>query len=279
MKNIVDVNWLNENLSNPSVRIIDCRFQLGNPSQGFNLYMKEHISGAYYFDLEKDLSFFASEHGGRHPMPDMDRIVDKLSTAGIDQNTKIVAYDDQDGMMASRFWWILKYLGHEHVYILNGGFRKWLNKGYPTSDDLPSINRKEFVPNLHPEMLSNMEEVKQNIITKKAIVIDSRDQKRYAGLEEPIDKKAGHIPGALHYFWKDSINEDNEWKSTNDLKEQFKTLPKDQSIIVYCGSGVSACPNIVALNELDFENVKLYIGSWSDWISYEENPIAVGIEE
>lgn len=278
MKNLVDVKWLNETIGDPSVRIIDCRFQLGNPSQGFDLYMKEHIPGAYYFDLEKDLSFFVNDHGGRHPMPNLDRLVDKLSTAGIDRATKVVAYDDQGGMMASRFWWLLKYLGHEHVYILNGGFQKWLSNGYPTTDDLPEVNRKEFVPKVHHEMLTGMEEVKENIFTKKASLIDSREQKRYAGLEEPIDKKAGHIPGAVNYFWKNCINDNNEWKSLDELKEQFNSVPNDQPIIVYCGSGVSACPNFVALKELGFENVKLYIGSWSDWISYEDNPIAAGIE-
>ncbi|WP_017755439.1 sulfurtransferase [Calidifontibacillus oryziterrae] len=278
MKNIVDVYWLKENINNPSVRVIDCRFVLGSPSEGFNLYMKEHISGAYYFDLEKDLSYFPGVHGGRHPLPSLDRIIDKLSTAGITKETKVVAYDDQGGMMASRFWWMLKYLGHEQVYIVDGGFSKWVSNGFPISNELPEINRKEFEPRLQPQLLSDVEEVKQNISTKKAILIDSRDGNRYAGIEEPIDKKAGHIPGARHCFWKECITDKNEWKSLDELK-QFNSLNKDQQIIVYCGSGVSACPNIVALDELGFKNVKLYIGSWSDWISYDDNPIAVGIEE
>ncbi len=278
MKNIVNVDWLYKNLDNPSVRIIDCRFVLGSPGKGIDSYVKEHISGALYFDLEKDMSSKVTEHGGRHPMPELDRIIDKLSTAGIDADTKVVAYDDQGGMIASRFWWLLKYLGHEKVYVLDGGFDKWLSKGYPVNDEIPSFPRKEFQANIQHDLLSDVEEVKQNIDTKKALLIDSRAKDRFAGENETIDKIAGHIPGAVNYFWKDVINEQNEWKSLAELKEQFKKLNKDDQIIVYCGSGVSACPNIVALNELGFNNVKLYIGSWSDWITYEENPIVVGTE-
>lgn len=278
MKNIVNVDWLYENLGDRSIRIIDCRFVLGNPGHGLDLYVKEHISGAFYFDLEKDLASRAKEHGGRHPMPELDRLIDKLGAAGIDASTKIIAYDDQGGIMASRFWWLLKYLGHDQVYILDGGYSKWLEKGYPVTDDIPSLPRNEYLANIQHNLLSNVEEVKANIESKTAYLIDSRIEERYAGLNETIDKKAGHIPGALNYFWKDCINEKNEWKPLTELKERFKEFKNDDQIIVYCGSGVSACPNIVALNELGFENVKLYIGSWSDWITYNENPIAVGLE-
>lgn len=279
MKSIVNAKWLNAHLDDPSVRVIDCRFELGKPNQGFDQYMENHISGAFYFDLEKDLSSPVGKHGGRHPLPNIERLVDKLSTAGIDSDTKIVAYDDQGGAMAARFWWLLKYLGHEQVYLLDGGFSKWLAHDYPTSNDIPSVERKEFRPNLQNQLLSNMNEVKQNLQTKKAYVLDSRDERRYAGLEEPIDRKAGHIPGALHYFWKNCIQDNNVWKTIDELTERFKAFNKDDGIIVYCGSGVTACPTIVALNDLGYQNVKLYIGSWSDWISYEDNPIALGKEE
>ncbi|HHW38585.1 MAG TPA: sulfurtransferase [Bacillales bacterium] len=278
MKNIVNVDWLYENLDNPSVRIVDCRFVLGSPAKGLDCYVKEHISGALYFDLEKDLSSKVMEHGGRHPMPELDRIIDKLSTAGIDADTIVVAYDDQGGTMAARFWWLLKYLGHEKVYVLDSSFSKWLSKGYPVNDEIPSSPRKEFQASIQYDLLSNVEEVKQNIETKKAHLIDSRAKDRFAGENETIDKKAGHIPGAVNYFWKDVIDEQNEWKSLAELKEQFKKLNSGDQIIVYCGSGVSACPNIMVLNELGFNNVKLYMGSWSDWITYDENPIAVGTE-
>jgi len=279
MKNIVNVDWLYENMGDPSIRIIDCRFELGNPGHGFNQYIKEHISGAFYFDLEKDLASRAKEHGGRHPMPELDRIIDKLGAAGIDANTKVVAYDDQGSMMAARFWWLLKYLGHEKVYILDGGFKNWLSKGYPVTDEIPSVSRKEFKANIQHGLLSDVYEVKEIIETKKAILIDSRIEDRYAGKNETIDKKAGHIPGAHNYFWKNCLNAQEEWKAVDDLKDRFKKFKKDDEIIVYCGSGVSACPNIVALDELGFEHVKLYVGSWSDWITYEDNPIAVGLEK
>lgn len=276
MKNIVTVDWLHERLEDPSVCVIDCRFELGNPGKGLSLYIKDHINGAFYFDLEKDMSKPREKHGGRHPLPVLERFIDKLSVAGIDAHTKVVAYDDQGGMMAARFWWLLKYLGHENVYVLDGGYSKWVEKGYPISEEIPSPSRKQFQVNIRPELLCNVDEVKNIIATKSGYLFDSRAEERYTGQKETIDHKAGHIPGAFNYFWKDCINEKNEWKSIDQLRERFQAFKQDDQIIVYCGSGVSACPNIIALDELGYNNVKLYLGSWSDWISYEDNPIAVG---
>lgn len=273
MKHIVSVDWLYEQLGDPNVRIIDCRFQLGQPLAGFEEYMEEHIPGSLYFDLEKDLSGKVTTHGGRHPLPDFDRFVDKISTAGIDKNTTVVIYDGQGGMIASRLWWMLTYLGHKNVYVLNGGIQNWLSQGYPVTIDIPVHDKKEFTPTLQKHLLSDIEEVKMHSENQSAVLLDSRDQNRYAGIEEPVDKAAGHIPSARNKFWKDCITDQGKWKSGKELAEQFMDLKKDEEVIVYCGSGVSACPNILALTDLGFENVKLYVGSWSDWISYEDNLI------
>ncbi|GAS83264.1 sulfurtransferase [Paenibacillus amylolyticus] len=218
-------------------------------------------------------------HGGRHPLPDPAVLASRLSKAGIGSNSRIVAYDDQCGMNASRLWWLLRYMGHEQVYIMDEGFSAWQNAKFPVTQDVPVQIPSSFDVNVQPQMLASVEDVQQASASGNAVLIDSRDARRYAGLEEPIDAKAGHIPGALNYFWKDVLDWDGRWTDTEVLEERFSKLDKDGAIIVYCGSGVSACPNVIALEEAGYSNVKLYSGSWSDWISYEGNPVATGNTE
>lgn len=274
MKHIIDADWLFSRINDSDIRIIDCRFQLGNPSFGLNEYMKEHIEGSIFYDLEKDLSGPVIEHGGRHPLPSIEELVEKLSATGINESVTVVAYDDQGGAFASRLWWLLSYLGHTNVYILDGGYSSWKEKGYPVNSDVPTFTRSNFSPEVRSSMVVDVDAVKKAIETKSAILIDSREKNRYLGIEEPIDKVAGHIPGAVNSFWKDGLNEQGKWKVSNEQTSRFSSIVgADDEIIVYCGSGITACPNIVALSEAGFQNVKLYSGSWSDWITYSENPI------
>ncbi|KAJ3198087.1 hypothetical protein HK101_009517 [Irineochytrium annulatum] len=165
------------------------------------------------------------------------------------------------------------------VYIMDEGFSAWQNAKFPVTTDVPVQIPSSFEVNVQPQMLASVQDVQQASVTGSAVLIDSRDARRYAGLEEPIDAKAGHIPGALNYFWKDVLDWDGRWTDTGVLEERFSKLDKDGAIIVYCGSGVSACPNVIALEEAGYTNVKLYSGSWSDWISYDENPVAIGDAE
>lgn len=276
MKHIVSPQWLVDRLYDDHVRIIDCRFYLGDPSRGINEYIHDHIPRALYFDLEKDLSGPVQTHGGRHPLPDFAELVAKLSAAGIDQYTTVVAYDDQDGAMAARFWWLLRYLGHSHVYVLDGGYTKWKEAGYPTTEEVVTVEECTFVPVYQPSLLATVEDVRQAVEQATAVLIDSRERKRYLGIEEPIDRVAGHIPGAKNMFWKDSLTDAGYWKQPSEQEKRFASIPKQERIIVYCGSGVTACPNVLALSEAGYTNVQLYVGSWSDWISYLEHPIATG---
>lgn len=272
-EHLVNMEWVKENLQNPEVRIIDCRFVLGQPAVGKEVYVSGHIPGAFYFDLEEDMSGPKKEHGGRHPLPDIAEFARKLAEAGVDENVKVVAYDDQGGAMASRFWWLLQYLGHSTVYVMDGGFSQWSAKGYPVTTDLPTVEVQMFKPNVQEQMLVGMEYVRERIGKEGTVLIDSREPKRYLGLEEPIDFKAGHIPSAVNHFWKDSLNEQGMWKSRQEQKERFKDVKDTDEILVYCGSGVTACPNILALKQAGFNSVRLYGGSWSDWITDPDNPI------
>jgi len=272
---IVTVEWLREHIEDENVRIIDCRFDLANPNWGREKYEEEHILHALYFDLNIDLSSPVTEHGGRHPLPNIEEFADKLSQAGIGEHTTVIAYDSQAGANASRLWWLLNYVGHEKVYILDGGFPAWKENGLPITTEIPVAIRKTFKANVQDHMLVTMETVRENIHAGADVtLIDSREPKRYAGVEELVDSKAGHIPTAVNYFWKDGIVQSGQFKKEAGQQERFRNLSKDKETIVYCGSGVTACPNILALKLAGFQNVKLYAGSWSDWISYPENQIA-----
>lgn len=305
MEATVSKRWLLARLYEPEQTIVDCRFTLGKPDAGRESYEQEHIPGAIYLDLELDLSSPVGEHGGRHPLPVPEVLAARLAKLGIGNDSRIVAYDDESGMNAARLWWLLRYLGHEQVYILEGGFSQWKAEKYPVTDHQPVRVPGSFVPNVQPQMLAGVEKVRE--VSEKTvhagadagtdagvdsgtiaavaasssalpILVDSRANDRYQGMNETLDKKAGHIPGALNFFWKDTQNADGTFKSAEQLQEHFAGLDKDTEIIVYCGSGVTACPNVLALEKAGYKHVRLYAGSWSDWISYEENPIATGEE-
>jgi thiosulfate/3-mercaptopyruvate sulfurtransferase len=278
MKNIVTMGWLADKIGDPNMVIVDCRFALGQPEAGRVAYEQDHIIGAVYAHLEKDLSGTVREHGGRHPLPDMGPFSQWLGQLGIGKETTVVAYDDQGGAMASRFWWMLRFLGHEQVYILETGYTQWKAGGYPVSKDIPQPAAKHFTPSVKTGMLISVHDMRLKIGEPGITLLDSREKPRYLGLQEPIDPVAGHIPGALNTFWKEGLDVNGFWRQPEEQMSRFEHLDKDDEIIVYCGSGVTACPNVIALQEAGFPNVKLYLGSWSDWVSYEENPIARGEE-
>lgn len=278
MNNIVSMKWLLARLYEPDLVIVDCRFVLGQPESGRAAYEESHIPRAVYLDLEQDLSSPIAEHGGRHPLPDLDHLAKRLGQSGIQSNSRVVIYDDQGGAMASRLWWLLKYTGHEEAYILDEGFTAWKNASYPVTNEQPVVIPVIYEANLKPDRLVSVDEVREASLHGSNVLIDSREPRRYAGVEEPLDIKAGHIPGAVNYFWKGVLDDSGQWKSAEALREHFSGIPQDTEIIVYCGSGVTACPNVLALEEAGYSNVKLYAGSWSDWISYPENPVATETE-
>ncbi|HDX9576667.1 TPA: sulfurtransferase [Bacillus pseudomycoides] len=271
---IVTVEWLHEHIQDEHVRIIDCRFDLANPNWGREQYDEAHIPFALYFDLNKDLSSSVTKHGGRHPLPNIEEFSRKLSQAGIDEHTTVVAYDSQGGAMASRLWWLLTYLGHNKAYVLNGGFSAWQEQNFEVTNEMAVFAPKTFVPSVQQDIVVTMEELQAKISKHADItLIDSREPKRYAGLEELVDKEAGHIPTAQNCFWKDGVTESGAFKERKEQGNRFTHLNKKKETIVYCGSGVTACPNVLTLKMAGFTNVKLYVGSWSDWISYPENEI------
>ena len=272
MKYVKNKEWLLRNLNEKNVRIVDCRFSLADSDKGRQDYVSGHVPGAVFFDLEQDLSAPIEEHGGRHPLPNVERLADKLEKAGISNDTTVIVYDNGEGSYAARFWWLLHYLGHEHVYVLDSGYTGWREDNNPITVNIPTFEKVNLHIELRSEILADVEEVKAAVETQDKILIDSREEKRYLGLEEPIDKKAGHIPGAINKPWMKGLR-DNQFLPLGEQKQRFSDINPNSEIIVYCGSGVTAVPNFLALKEAGFEKVKLYVGSFSDWISYDENKI------
>lgn len=278
MRSIVSMKWLLARLYEPDVVIVDCRYQLGKPDAGRTAYEESHIPGAVYLDLGKDLSAQVGQHGGRHPLPDVNILANTFSRVGIGNDARVIAYDDQGGAMASRLWWLLTYMGHSSVYVMDEGFTAWRNAGFPVSSEQKVLIPASFTASPRSEMLADMQEVKSKLHTPGVVLIDSREGARYHGEAETVDPVAGHIPGAVNRFWSEARRADGTWKSPEEQHERFAGLSKDDEIIVYCGSGITACPNVLSLQEAGFKRVKLYAGSWSDWVSYKENPIATGKE-
>ncbi len=271
MRPIITPAELKIKLETNETVVIDVRSNLKNPDAGDEAYVKGHIPGAHYLHLEKDLSGTVEKHGGNHPLPNIDELANKFGEMGIDHGTNVVIYDADNDMFAARAWWLLHYMGHEKAFLLDGGFRAWEEAGYEVVIEIPTRKAKKFVPQLRPEVIANINDVKQR--GEKSVLIDSRAKDRYLGKTEPLYKKAGHIPGAQNFFWKDVLTDSGDWKKPEALKEHFAKLKDADEIIVSCGSGVSACPNFIALKMAGFHHVKLYSGSYSDWISYEDNPI------
>ncbi|MDJ0800913.1 MAG: sulfurtransferase [Calothrix sp. MO_167.B12] len=265
----VSCNWLKEHLEDPQIAIADCRFSLAEPDLGQQQYQTSHIPGAYYLNLNQDLSSPVREHGGRHPLPDPQLFAQKLSAMGVQwQQTLIVAYDDSRQAFASRLWWLLRYLGHERVAVLDGGFNAWLQAGYEVTDVIPPPRLGNFVPQINQQMVVDREIVKNRQDLPGVVLVDSRDSDRYAGIREPIDKVAGHIPGAVNYPWKQVTDSQGYLLSPQEQRQRWLEMETAEEIMVYCGSGVTACVNLLSLELAGIGGAKLYAGSWSDWISY-----------
>lgn len=282
-----------------SVVVVDCRFSLAEPMLGRSQYEAGHIPGAFYLDLNQDLSIAAPPNtlGGRHPLPDLALFIAKLRAIGVGPRTWVVAYDDARFAFASRLWWLLRYLGHEQVAVLDGGWQGWLNGKNPVSEGRPPeievsefAPRGPFQPRINPQMLVDraaVEDYSREAIAQtpamdgpldsppspeaerarslEVALVDSRSPARFLGEEEPIDPVAGHIPGAVNYFWQEVTNDQGEARSWPEQRDRWGDLAQAQEIWVYCGSGVTACVNLLSLELAGIDQGRLYMGSWSDW--------------
>ncbi|PSO85447.1 MAG: sulfurtransferase [Cyanobacteria bacterium QS_5_48_63] len=278
-KPVVSVHWLAGQLNNPQVAIADCRFDLAHPEAGYQQYQKAHIPGAYYFDLNQDLSAPAVQHGARHPLPHLSQLADKLAASGVNSSeTLVVAYDDSRLAFAARLWWLLRYLGHNNVALLDGGWSAWQAAGYPVTSVIPQPKQGKFVPQPREEWVADREQVKARKDLPEVVLVDSRDRDRYRGEREPIDPIAGHIPGAVNFPWKEITDEGGYLRSIPEQQKRWAAQKQASEIIAYCGSGVTACVNLFSMELAGMHHAKLYAGSWSDWCSDSSAP-KMGKEE
>ena len=269
---LISVAALGALLQTEPVVLADCRAGSADDLQaGRRAYLAAHIPGAVYFHLEEDLSGHGGGHGGRHPLPDPAVLAAKLGAAGIGPGVRVIAYDES-GPYAARFWWLLRWLGHDDVAILDGGIRAWEAAGLPLTADLPTPAPRTFVPDLRPALVATMADVLHRPADQ--VVVDARSAARFAGNPDPLDAKPGHIPGAVNRFWGENLNPNGTWKAPAELAARFAGLPGGAHLIHQCGSGVTACANMVAMVIAGLEPGRLYVGSWSEWCTYEENPIA-----
>jgi len=266
-------------IANPALVIVDCRFALAHPQQGRTDYEQGHIPGAHYLSLDQDLSAPLPGpppvEGGRHPLPRPEIFAQKLNQLGVMAQTLIVAYDDSRFAFAARLWWLLRYFGHDRVAVLDGGWKAWQAAGYEVSpavpEAIPEPRTGTFVPRPRPDLLASRQAVMER--SASTPLIDSRSPQRYRGEEEPIDPIAGSIPGAINRFWQGVTDEHGLAKPAEEQAARWGNLAEAETSIVYCGSGVTACVNLLSMAMAGIHNAQLYVGSWSDWCAYlaEEN--------
>lgn len=279
----ISVDLLSRNLGDPHWAILDCRFSLANPEAGRSAYHDAHIPGAVYVHLDDDLCApIIPGKTGRHPLPTIDKLVEEFSRWGIDQSVQVVVYDDYpggNGAIAARCWWSLRYLGHDAVAVLDGGWPRWLAAGLPLRSGVEERPPRVFVPKQRPSLLANAADVQQLRLDPAFRLFDSRSADRFRGENETIDPLAGRIPGAISAPYIENLNRDGTFLPPEELKLRFEKLlggVPPENAIFYCGSGVTAAHNLVAMAHAGLEIPRLFVGSWSEWITDPNRPIAVG---
>jgi len=276
---LVDADTLRANLKNASWRVIDCRHDLLHPQSGADAYSRGHIAGAVFAHLDRDLSGPKTGRNGRHPLPAAEQLVEGFRRWGIDRHTQLVAYDANGGQFAGRLWWLARWLGHEPVALLDGGWQAALAAGLPMDAEpaVPPPGRFERRPALSHAV--DAAAVQSARADPAWLVVDARAPDRYAGENETIDPVGGHIPGAINRFWQANLGPDGRFKSPAMLRAEFAGLLAGRDtaqLIAQCGSGVTACHHLLAMQRAGLAGGKLYPGSWSEWIADPARPVAVG---
>lgn len=274
---LINTHTLVARLGEKDQIIFDCRFNLADPEAGKRAYQAGHIPGAFYLHLDQDLSSPITPTTGRHPLPDPQQLANKLAVYGLNENTQVFVYDDISGAFAARTWWLLRWLGHPAVAVLDGGLPAWLEQGAALEQNLPALpkQRGHFTAQLEPDYFLTTAQLTQQHTYQ---LIDARNAERFRGELEPIDPIAGHIPGAKNRPLTDNLV-DGRFKTAEQLKQEWSNQlagrnPED--IVHLCGSGVSACHNLLAMEVAGLSGSHLYVGSWSEWIRDPQRPIAIG---
>ena len=276
---LISTGALALHLDDEAYVLVDCRFKLDDLPWGEHEYEAAHIPGAVYASLDRDLSGAKTGANGRHPLPDPQALARTLGRFGIAGGVQVVAYDQDNGMYASRLWWLLRWLGHDAVAVLDGGFAKWKAEGRATTSGAESCEAREFSGSPRMEMLLDVNAVASHLGEPAWRLVDARAPERYRGEKEPIDKQPGHIPGAANHFFAANLDAQGIFRTPEELRGGFKDALGDRPadhLVCYCGSGVTACHNLLALEHAGISGAKLYPGSWSEWSSDPSRPVERG---
>lgn len=264
----------------PDVRFVDCSHDLGKPQLGQQLFAEAHIPTAVHSHLDLDLSGTKNGTNGRHPLPTTEKLVSWLGAQGISSLDTIVAYDRSGGMYAARFWWLLKWLGHRQVRVLDGGWQAWVAAGHPVTQEMSRFDAVSYgSPSANHDMCVDAAFVEANLVNRKSLLVDARGAERFAGTVEPMDPRAGHIPGAVNRPYTENLGSDGCFKSSDVLAAEWKRIlgkTNSSAMVAQCGSGVTACHNLLALEVANLPMGRLYPGSWSEWCSDPQRPVQTG---
>ncbi len=273
---LVEAATLASHLGDPAWVVVDCRHDLANPAAGEAAYAQGHIPGAVFLHLDRDLSGPKSGRNGRHPLPEVAALAATLGRVGIGSGIQVVAYDDCGGMMAGRLWWLLRWLGHEAVALLDGGLPAWAAAGGALTAELPYPAARTFTP-MPRDWVVSAAEVLDGLGRPGRIIVDARAPDRFRGENETIDPVGGHIPGARNRFFRDNLGSDGRFKPAEQLRQEWaETLAgfAPEAVVHQCGSGVSACHNLLAMEIAGLPGSRLYAGSWSEWCADPARPVA-----
>jgi thiosulfate/3-mercaptopyruvate sulfurtransferase len=272
---LVSTETLAANLDRSWV-VVDCRYDLQNASWGREQYGAAHIPGAVYANLSRDLSGAPSGTNGRHPLPCVEDLEATFGRLGISSDTQVVIYDQDAGMYASRMWWMLRYMGHESAAVLDGGWAKWTREQRPVRSGEESRPPAVFTAHRRKEMRVMMDHVQASLGDSSLLLVDARAPERFAGASEPLDRTPGHIPGAVNYFYKRNMTDEGVMLPPERLRQQLAEVLGDRRadhVVMYCGSGVTACHNLLAMEHAGLSGAKLYVGSWSEWSADPARPV------
>lgn len=277
---LIDSAELARVMMDPDLRIIDCRSELLDPGAGRRLYVAEHIPGAVFADLDRDLSAPVTAGSGRHPLPDVTSLARTFGRLGISNSSRVVVYDQDAGALASRCWWLLRWLGYTEARVLDGGFARWQARDLPTEAGHNEPAAVEFTPSPRHELVLETHEITAAGADCAALqLVDARDSRRFAGRHEPIDPVAGHIPGAINLPFPASLDDVGCWKPAGELRRLWQQALGDgfgRPWSTMCGSGVTACHLVLSGLMAGLPEPRVYVGSWSEWITDASRPVAVG---
>ena len=274
---LISTQIAQDHLDNPKWRIFDCRYELTAPEKIKAEFSVSHIPGALYVNMNQDL---AATHvpgkTGRHPLPSVDDMARKFSAMGIDKSIQVAVYDDVGGSHAARFWWMLRWLGHDSVAVIDGGWPRWVREERPVSSEILMPEAKEFIASPRLSWTVTADEILKDLNNPETCVLDARSEERFRGENEKFDPVAGHIPGAHSAPFTENLDENGNWKSISELYQKFENLldgsPAEEAVS-YCGSGITACHNILAMYHAGLGDSRLYPGSWSEWITDPNRPV------